>query len=32
MGRACSTHGEKMDAYKVLAGKSEGKTIRKTWT
>jgi hypothetical protein len=25
MGRACSTHGEKMNAYRILVRKSEGK-------
>jgi hypothetical protein len=25
MGMTCSTHGEKMNAYRVLAGKPEGK-------
>jgi hypothetical protein len=25
MGRACSTHGEKRIAYRILAGKAEGK-------
>jgi hypothetical protein len=25
MGRKCSTHGEKMNAYRALAGKLEGK-------
>jgi hypothetical protein len=25
MGRACSTHGEKRDAYRILVGKPEGK-------
>jgi hypothetical protein len=25
MGRACSTNGEKMNAYRILVGKSEGK-------
>jgi hypothetical protein len=25
MGRACSTHGEKMNAYRILVGKPEGK-------
>jgi hypothetical protein len=25
MGRACSTHGEKRNAYRILVGKSEGK-------
>jgi hypothetical protein len=25
MGRACSTNGEKMNAYKILVGKVEGK-------
>jgi hypothetical protein len=25
MGRACSTNGEKRDAYKILVGKPEGK-------
>jgi hypothetical protein len=25
MGRACSTHGEKRNAYRILTGKPEGK-------
>jgi hypothetical protein len=25
MGRVCSTHGEKMNAYRILARKPEGK-------
>jgi hypothetical protein len=25
MGRACSTHGEKINAYMILVGKPEGK-------
>jgi hypothetical protein len=25
MGRACSTHGEKKSAYRILVGKPEGK-------
>jgi hypothetical protein len=25
MGRACSTNGEKLNAYRILVGKSEGK-------
>jgi hypothetical protein len=25
MGRACSTHGEKRNAYRILVGKPEGK-------
>jgi hypothetical protein len=25
MGRECSTHGEKMNAYRILVGKPEGK-------
>jgi hypothetical protein len=25
MGRACSTHGEKRNAYRILMGKPEGK-------
>jgi hypothetical protein len=25
MGRACSTNGEKRNAYRILMGKSEGK-------
>jgi hypothetical protein len=25
MGRACSTNGEKMNAYRVFVGKPEGK-------
>jgi hypothetical protein len=24
MGRACSTHGEKRNAYRIVVGKSEG--------
>jgi hypothetical protein len=27
MGRACSTHGEKRNAYRVLVGKSEGNRL-----
>jgi hypothetical protein len=27
MGRACSTNGEKMNAYRVLVGKREGKRL-----
>jgi hypothetical protein len=26
MGKACSTNGEKMNAYRILVGKAEGKT------
>jgi hypothetical protein len=26
MGRACSTNGEKRNVYRILAGKSEGKS------
>jgi hypothetical protein len=26
MGRACSTHDEKLYAYRILVGKPEGKT------
>jgi hypothetical protein len=26
MGRACITHGEKMNAYRILVGKPEGKS------
>jgi hypothetical protein len=26
MARACSTHGEKLNAYSVLVGKPEGKS------
>jgi hypothetical protein len=26
MGRACSTNGEKRNAYRILVGKPEGKT------
>jgi hypothetical protein len=26
MGRACSTHGEKRNACRILVGKPEGKT------
>jgi hypothetical protein len=25
MGRACSTHGEKRNAYRILVGKPKGK-------
>jgi hypothetical protein len=25
MGRACSTHGDKRNVYRILVGKSEGK-------
>jgi hypothetical protein len=25
MGRACSTNGDKRDAYRILVGKAEGK-------
>jgi hypothetical protein len=25
MGRACSTNGERMNAYRILLGKTEGK-------
>jgi hypothetical protein len=25
MGRECSTHGEKQNAYRILSGKPEGK-------
>jgi hypothetical protein len=33
MGRACSTNGEKRDAYRILVGKPEGrKATRKTMT
>jgi hypothetical protein len=28
MGRACSTNGEKRNAYRILVGKSEGKRPR----
>jgi hypothetical protein len=35
MGRACSTHGEKMNEYRVLVGKPEGnrqlRRRRHTW-
>jgi hypothetical protein len=35
MGRACSTNGEKRNAYRILVGKSEGKkplgTPRRRW-
>jgi hypothetical protein len=35
MGRVCSTHGEKRDAYRVLVGKPEEKRPlgrpRRTW-
>jgi hypothetical protein len=27
MGRACSTHGEKRNAYRILMGKPEGKRL-----
>jgi hypothetical protein len=26
MGRACSTHGEKINAYRILVGEPEGKS------
>jgi hypothetical protein len=29
MGRACSTNGEKRNAYKILVGKPEGKILLK---
>jgi hypothetical protein len=32
MGRVCSTNGEKRDVYRILVGKPEGKTTRKTET
>jgi hypothetical protein len=33
MGGACSTNGEKMNAYRLLAGKPEGRsTTKKTKT
>jgi hypothetical protein len=28
MGRACSTHGQKMNAHTILMGKPEGKRLR----
>jgi hypothetical protein len=35
MGRACSTNGEKKNAYRILAGKPEGKRplgrLRRRW-
>jgi hypothetical protein len=35
MGRACSTNGEKRNAYRILVGKPEGKkplgTPRRKW-
>jgi hypothetical protein len=35
MGRACSTNGEKRDAYRLLVGKPEGKRplgrLRRRW-
>jgi hypothetical protein len=35
MGGACSTNGEKRNAYRLLVGKPEGKTLlgrsRRTW-
>jgi hypothetical protein len=35
MGRACSTNGEKRNAYRILAGKPEGKRplgrLRRKW-
>jgi hypothetical protein len=27
MGRTCSTHGKKMNTYRILAGKPEGKRL-----
>jgi hypothetical protein len=27
MGRACSTHGEKRNGYKIFKGKPEGKRL-----
>jgi hypothetical protein len=32
MGRACRTNGRKRNAYRILVGKPEGQTIRKTQT
>jgi hypothetical protein len=31
MGGACSTNGEKRNAYRVLLGKPEGKRSRRRW-
>jgi hypothetical protein len=35
MGRECSTHGEKRNAYRILVGKPEGKRLvgrpRRRW-
>jgi hypothetical protein len=31
MGKACSMHGEKRNAYKILVRKPEGKTTRGTY-
>jgi hypothetical protein len=35
MGRACSTNGEKRNAYRILVGKPEGKRplgrLRRRW-
>jgi hypothetical protein len=32
MGGPCSTNGEKRNAYRLLVGKPEGETTRKTKT
>jgi hypothetical protein len=31
MGRACSTNGEKRNAYRILVGKPEGRRPRRRW-
>jgi hypothetical protein len=31
MGGACSTQGEKMNVYRMLVGKPEGKRSRRRW-
>lgn len=31
MGKACSTHGKKMNAYRVLVGNPEGRRLRHRW-
>jgi hypothetical protein len=31
MGRACSTNGEKRNAYRISVGKPEGKRSRRRW-
>jgi hypothetical protein len=30
MGRACSTNGAKRNAYRIMVGKPQGNTTRKT--